>query len=1695
MVLQDKDRLGMLALGVQNNTPGTSLQPPLPDGIHLRWQFGSAEEFPQGGFYLLRRVSNEGTQNFCISQMLTRAQLGTLVGTFDDATVPVLSLFRTLAAGFAEFSSDRFIRLVDVEAPDETFELDFSNRGFLAVSHTAARRVDYKVALGSPPTGSGGSGTVGNGGTGAGTSFVSYILTFPLPPGTQVTQFAAVASDRLDPRDRVKSDSAIANMGAQPLNTGTDCVLQSIYSRSSVTLNDRTQVSGLVKTGGTLTKLNQVTVGGPVTEHAAFDPPVMFRREVVFPPGPGSDVLLEPDQQATIPPGRYRMIRVKSRAKLFLSTGAYFIDTLEVLEPQAQLILDETSGSVQMYVLQPFAFRGSVSSNKPFPELLIGVINAGTVNFEAPFNGTVICPNSDLVLGTVPGDTHSGAFFAKTIEIQPGVQLVRRPSPGLTATPPIPITPGSCTISAWSGEHRLEERALNAAGIVTGTFRFDHIDRVEIRSSVGGGRLVDLCVWSASASVNTGWQTITGFTSPLALPVRHPAYPASGRQPTDLATSQTVALGRIQYGAPATFSGTPFQDLHDGFLVPLVAGGAGTMRSVLTSPTGVADPPDAQTPPQLAALSSLDMVVLGSMNPAVAQMLGLYFRDASAAASTFYDYMVVSDVANQFAGNVNNLLSFLQANTSLATAQAHFWVSYRVSLASSTTLASPANLTGYVMPGATFESPDGQLINAAAVAGFLWDLPQGTSTNLLSTGAVAYHCWRAAAGSAPPPNPIAASAHSVITQEPQVVSLDLLSRIPTPSAPDWPPFPLQYLDNGLSEGWYSYRINGIDIFGRHSVLSSPAAWKQWRPPPDPPPWYFDASLANDVVHPHALGALDKLPPPIPPGVEAFALDPEDPMVVKDARYNAWRATLSTAEQSSVIGLRVRWNWSYVQIRQAPDTTEFRLYHQPGALNNLNGRVTAVSNVSADESRVVTDIAGTFAANVLTDGYLRVGRAAYRITGNVAGSPLVLTVANLHVDSPAQPAANSACIVSVPVGSPLYIDYQNARKWAQRIHVVAYADAVEEAVVGAPATGGALITGSAGATASGTTVTLPTDISLDAVQKNKFHVRLAADTARANKIYRIVDVIPSSHQIVLDGAPNLSGGSSSFDIGLYVRHYDVFLPAPGNPVREGSRLTTSQAQPLVYANVGVTAADSRAHVPDDPARTGSPLGNRPGNESAVGGPSLIHRVHRGRPDAPQVPPDDETVFATRANYRAESFYTFRWVPASGLRTVVLRALDDSLFATDFLIRSTRSALSSSNASHAPFFPAGWSQAQRDAAAAALNAITSLGSYPGLSADARALLARLPGNEARAFGAGLEAYDFSIRHTRKALSQTDSAYFPPDWTDALRRTTAANELNAISSPSNYATLRNDSLRVLAGLPGNERAFTQVSVNPLDPDDPANANRVGPDNPESFSVNPAFRAYVATLDGRSRNRYFFRAQYVDQVQNRGALSLSSPAVNLPDVVPPREPTLTRISAGAADPNADGNGRITLRWSSNREADLAEYRVYRASDAESARDVRLMDLAGTVSAVTPRPAEVTFEDQDLRGGVTYFYRLTAVDASGNVSRPSAVTSARSFDTRPPVPPTLSAAWVEVDGFSRAHLSWTADVEVAVQQKAPDAAWVTVVSFSPAGTVEVTDLSADPTVSYQYRALARSPLGALAFGPITALTALRPPPAPGPGS
>jgi hypothetical protein len=335
-------------------------------------------------------------------------------------------------------------------------------------------------------------------------------------------------------------------------------------------------------------------------------------------------------------------------------------------------------------------------------------------------------------------------------------------------------------------------------------------------------------------------------------------------------------------------------------------------------------------------------------------------------------------------------------------------------------------------------------------------------------------------------------------------------------------------------------------------------------------------------------------------------------------------------------------------------------------------------------------------------------------------------------------------------------------------------------------------------------------------------------------------------------------------------------------------------------------------------------------------------------------------------------------------------------------------------------------------------------------------------------------------RAPIAPTELELFPdeadePIWT-AAKRQQVCDVLNVLPTLADraqalpvYRALIDDALRVLSGLPGCERAFTQLTVQPLSPDDPATADRRGPDDGPDYAPRPQLRAYLDQLDGRALNRYLYRAVAVDGAHNRSVPGPVGTPVRLPNVTPPRPPTVTAVTAGARS--------LTVAWASNREPDLAEYRVYRADAATGAVDVRLMTLVATVAAEpdpTARPATVTWTDAPLPGLVDRWYRLVAVDrpdpdprgGGGNASAPSPAVRARAL--QPPPSPPLLASPIWDPAHTSVELSWELDDPALLprveRRRGEGDPWTVVLDGLAPGTTAATDTPTDPAGGYEYR-------------------------------
>jgi hypothetical protein len=1164
---------------------------------------------------------------------------------------------------------------------------------------------------------------------------------------------------------------------------------------------------------------------------------------------------------------------------------------------------------------------------------------------------------------------------------------------------------------------------------------------------------------------------------------------------------------------------------------------AGGRPYVIAATLWAASP--GRTAPVVPAHRPLTLVLLASLHAAMAQILGLYWVDRTAKDSLSYDYLLVVDRQGRGGLDPQAVLAELGTN-GFANLDGYIAFDLQVGRAAEP-LAPPDDLRVYALSPSPVQVPSPNVQDAGNMAGLRWDLGRApdATVGLSPRTAVMYHLWRADLGDGEvPPNP--PRYHLLTEDSPIVVPVSALGpgeASPTPT--DWPPFPLHATDAGLAEGWYAYQVSGIDLFGRHSPNSAPARWYEWAPVPDPRPWYYadppppsppgQREISPGGVH-DAVRLLNRMPPPPPTGDEAYALDPEDPTVVKDAAYNRWRGSLDPAVRDTLIGLRVRWLWTRAHMRQAPATREFRLYlyDQPGRPNAVLGRTRTTRAVSDTESAVDTDVPNALGAGAYGGAELRVGTESFPVVGNDAGTPLRILVerdpsddtgtasvtrnsvrvigAGTHwdrrvaglnfrvageqisyaiagVDGPTSlvlvqpyvgdtaadkayaiagrfPRAGVPCTIVIPDGHPLWVDVSEAANWQKRIHVVDFAEhetlggsvyeRVAAQVIAMQDAVGRDLRGAAATVVGGAVMV---DGTQDLTDPGLIGVPLILQNDRdpAQRTYGLLiqSVDAPARTVTVDGQPDVGDAPSPWVIGSPLRTYEVFMPAPD--AGDGEPFAPTIADPVKYAQIGVTAADANPRVPDDPiwAQPGrGDLGGRPGNEGRIAGPATIVRVRREPPLAPDVPPfGSARVYATAADYHSRSYYTVRWTPAAGLGTHIFRALDDTVFQGDW---AWRRALIGQPAPPSPFVLS--PDAQRD-----------IDAY--FPAEWRV---NDPGNP-----------DYPATRARRAAIA-----------DGLNRLNTLNPTGGFDDVRTaYRALTDDALRVLAGLPTTQRAFTQLTIQPLNPDepDPDNPgvlqwrNRRGPDDPDTFVVgdpanplaDPALRVYIDAVDGRSSNRYFYRAGYVDGAHNRSRdLSLSTPPVYLPKVTPPRTPVITKVLAVP-----DRDRQIAVRWASNREPDLREYRVFRTGSRQAVRDVGLMDQVHVeaVPAGDPmvRPAEVSWVDAAVPGQGTFYYRVVAVAADDlgrltNVSPPSPPLAGRALDTYRPASPRWDPP---VPGGPNAlALSWTspiANLSCFVERKVPAATTWDAINpngWLPRGVYTYTDRTRIPGLAYVYR-------------------------------
>jgi len=1603
----------MVGLGSSGDAPPNSEQPPLSDGIHLRWAFKRELGFPWYGFYLFRRQHDPGTLSW-LSEHTGKLPKG-----------PWSS--NSLDTPLGRVVSDKNLVLTDDFAAQGVVEFDLADRRFLAVVFPEAepvRRVQtcigFRQRPGEPPPV---KSTI---------SFRERATGEGPNPRTENGVVFVARDTRDNPRDHTFIRSVQTSTGTI---TGLGCKF-----KLHITLPQAAKFVEVTLTGA---GRRNSPDGSPTIEAINED---KTRAEIATMSDPTSR--------------NAETLLLTGTAIKYIVIDERLVDTQQT-DDQERLILNEiTYGNATISEIQLTAY----ASTTPVRSTKIRGYAGRVVTSELEFEGInvldITSASAALIdLGTVPLSQNATGGWTQLPQFTYPLRLP-------LTHPDYPCTPqlaedfaGSRQLATSRIQYGSPQQFTGSPMVITNAGTVSVTKNSPIVVGTNTNWTNDMLDAVLQVSGDATVYTVAMVISPtkLVLSRNYSGSSRSGSQytisrnkygqfynylvnlvgggvaagamvnrmlPTPVTTAGTVAMtsdSATVQGTGTSWSanliGLDFQLAGDDTVYKIASVEAATQLTLERAYPGESS--TGQTyrisarlqslvagtiTPRMPEQLPLDMVLLGTLHPAVAQMSGLYWIDRSADPDQTYDYLIVGDYMGVAQLNPATMLAVIQQS---GFSKVDVSIVYNLRVAKAPALAKPTQLEVYALPGSSRKTESGTSEESINNVGLRWNLDKTELGALLPGRPVMYHLWRANLGTGTTPN--APNRYDLITKNWPVLVVD--NGVTPDSASDWPRFSLHAFDNALSDGWYSYQVSGIDIFGRHTPNSVAGVWRQWAPAPEPRPWYYVDPPSDAIVNSSAIWLLTKTAPPSPTGIEASVLDPKDPMVLKDVAYSRWWDKLSDTQKQNLIGLRVRWQWPQTHMDQAPHTREFRIYYQPGNLNAVLGNTKQVTAASALESLVTTDIPNNERANAYVGAALYAGDDAFVIVGSEAGGPLRVRVRNIGPHNDVAPSAFTPCTIATP---PAYT-----------------------AGLASVANGSKVVTGDGTRWASslaGMMFQIATDERAYRIASVTSEAQLVleepyAGLTKGDRVYsirhpRFVDyTAPASWQqryYVVNVDQNWTAGMDAS--GLPVRNYEIFLPVPGDSVQDGVPLTPSRIEPIVYAHVGVSAADDKTYTSDDPKWTDR-WGGRPGNEGRVGPPAKIFRIFREAPPAPLLPRMPERLLATRADQNGASFYTFRWQPLERTATHVFRAFDDAVFQVD------------------------WSQ------------------RPGQALDP----------------AKLEFFP--------------SETIDPRWNAAKRQqvATALNQLNSFAHDADgtalafayYRTLSADALRILAGLPGNEAAFTQITIAPLEMDDPANANNRGPDDPDDFQIgdpnNPlasqSLRALVDHVDGLVTNRYLYRAANVDAAHNRSiALSLATPPVQAPNVVPPKRPVFTKAVAG--------NRQIVLNWASNRESNLGAYEIYRTTDPESAVDVRLMTLVHSepVGSTPPesRPVEVSWTDTQVPPLVTFYYRVVAFDSAGLASEPSIVMAARSFQNVPPAPPTwLTVEWRRDLNMPIVFLRWTATdshLVCLVQRRAVGGpSWSTISEPLPAGPNAewiFIDQKATPGTTYEYRIRATDDAG-----------------------
>jgi fibronectin type 3 domain-containing protein len=212
------------------------------------------------------------------------------------------------------------------------------------------------------------------------------------------------------------------------------------------------------------------------------------------------------------------------------------------------------------------------------------------------------------------------------------------------------------------------------------------------------------------------------------------------------------------------------------------------------------------------------------------------------------------------------------------------------------------------------------------------------------------------------------------------------------------------------------------------------------------------------------------------------------------------------------------------------------------------------------------------------------------------------------------------------------------------------------------------------------------------------------------------------------------------------------------------------------------------------------------------------------------------------------------------------------------------------------------------------------------------------------------------------------------------------NPVGGTWQYLSATFDGTTARFYIDGTEVANRQVTVSPGS----SNSWRIG-----AYGSTPS-GFFDGVID---EVRIYNRALAPSEVQ--GDMNTPVSALTAPDTTPPSAPGTVNATGGA--------GQVSLSWgAASDDVGVTKYDVYRSTTPGFTPDA---------SNRIAQPAGTSYTDNGLAVG-TYYYRLAAEDAAGNVGPSSDEASATASDGTPPTAPTNLSAGASGTNIT---LTWNA--------------------------------------------------------------------------